>query len=160
MRGQISLVHLYPCLTASTVNIPLYCNYLSLSLISHSTSVPAFYASYLPVRRQFSNFLPSFFPSSEAPKVIEPLRRNSNAQKVAKKRSSSSHVDYEKRCGNSDTNSNDIVNELPKFDLGRLGLSKEIKLVVYVLLGIYGTVETVIWTLWIMRWWNNRTEVD
>lgn len=48
--------------------------------------------------------------------------------------------------------------EYPAFSLDSLGLSKNMKIVVLVLISIFGTIETWFYCQAIWRWWKNRQE--
>ncbi|KAG9258290.1 uncharacterized protein F5Z01DRAFT_633276 [Emericellopsis atlantica] len=48
--------------------------------------------------------------------------------------------------------------QYPKFSLDGLGLSKNMKILVYVLIGIWGTFETYFYGRAIHRWWTAKPE--
>ncbi|KAL7918063.1 hypothetical protein ACQKWADRAFT_305168 [Trichoderma austrokoningii] len=48
--------------------------------------------------------------------------------------------------------------ELPKFSFEGLGMSKNIRIFVIVVLSIFGTIETWVWCKGIYRWWNGPSE--
>lgn len=50
--------------------------------------------------------------------------------------------------------------DLPAFSLDTLGLSKNMKIFLFVLLSIFGTIETWIWCKAIWRWWKGETKVS
>jgi hypothetical protein len=49
-------------------------------------------------------------------------------------------------------------NELPKFSFEGLGMSKNSRIFVIVVLSIFGTIETWVWCKGIYRWWNGPSE--
>ncbi|KAL2205847.1 hypothetical protein CC79DRAFT_1334189 [Sarocladium strictum] len=51
------------------------------------------------------------------------------------------------------TNNNNAQHELPAFSLEGLGVSKNMKIALYTVLGIYGTIETWFWCKWAYHWW-------
>ncbi|KAL3455911.1 hypothetical protein BJX64DRAFT_271518 [Aspergillus heterothallicus] len=46
--------------------------------------------------------------------------------------------------------------EFPKISLEGLGISRNVRIVLYVLLSIWGTFETYFYYQAVMRWWNGR----
>lgn len=50
--------------------------------------------------------------------------------------------------------------EYPAFSLDSLGLSKNMKMVVLVLISIFGTIETWFYCQAIWRWWKGRQESE
>lgn len=50
-------------------------------------------------------------------------------------------------------NNNNAQHELPAFSLDGLGVSKNMKIALYTVLGIYGTIETWFWCKWAYHWW-------
>lgn len=50
--------------------------------------------------------------------------------------------------------------EYPAFSLDSLGLSKNMKIVVLVLISIFGTIETWFYCQAIWRWWKGRQESE
>ncbi|KAM7211316.1 hypothetical protein V8F06_013294 [Rhypophila decipiens] len=46
--------------------------------------------------------------------------------------------------------------ELPSFNLSSLGLSKNIKILIYTLIAILATIETWVWCQAIRHWWQRR----
>lgn len=51
-------------------------------------------------------------------------------------------------------------NELPKFSFEGLGMSKNTRIFVIVVLSIFGTIETWVWCKGIYRWWNGPSEEE
>lgn len=51
-------------------------------------------------------------------------------------------------------------NELPKFSFEGLGMSKNSRIFVIVVLSIFGTIETWVWCKGIYRWWNGPSEEE
>ncbi|CAJ2508009.1 Uu.00g091950.m01.CDS01 [Anthostomella pinea] len=49
---------------------------------------------------------------------------------------------------------------LPSFSFDGLGMSRNVKIVVIVVLSIFGTMETVFWAKAIWRWWNKEEEEE
>lgn len=50
--------------------------------------------------------------------------------------------------------------ELPKFSFEGLGMSKNSRVFVIVVLSIFGTIETWVWCKGIYRWWNGPSEEE
>ncbi|KAL7929323.1 hypothetical protein V8C35DRAFT_315721 [Trichoderma chlorosporum] len=50
--------------------------------------------------------------------------------------------------------------ELPSFSFEGLGMSKNAKIFVIVVLSIFGTIETWVWCKGIYRWWNSSSEKE
>ncbi|KAL2869515.1 uncharacterized protein BJX67DRAFT_379066 [Aspergillus lucknowensis] len=50
--------------------------------------------------------------------------------------------------------------ELPRVSLDGLGISKNVRVVLYTLLGIWGTFETYFYYQAIMRWWRARNQPE
>ncbi|KAL5342730.1 hypothetical protein BJX70DRAFT_394569 [Aspergillus crustosus] len=50
--------------------------------------------------------------------------------------------------------------ELPKFSLESLGISRNVRIVLYTLLAIYGSFETYFYYQWIMRWWRGKNGLE
>ncbi|KAL4881770.1 hypothetical protein BJY04DRAFT_188093 [Aspergillus karnatakaensis] len=46
--------------------------------------------------------------------------------------------------------------QLPKISLEGLGISKNVRIVLYTLLGIWGTFETYFYYQAVMRWWRGK----
>ncbi|KAI1498531.1 hypothetical protein F5X99DRAFT_411945 [Biscogniauxia marginata] len=47
-----------------------------------------------------------------------------------------------------------------EFSLKGLGMTRGVKIVVYTVVGVLGTMETVFWTKVLWRWWTNKGEED
>ncbi|KAH7052342.1 hypothetical protein B0J12DRAFT_661305 [Macrophomina phaseolina] len=50
--------------------------------------------------------------------------------------------------------------EPPSFSLRALGLSRNMRIGVLTLVGIYGTIETWFYYQWALQWWRNRGVED
>lgn len=50
--------------------------------------------------------------------------------------------------------------ELPKFSFEGLGMSKNARIFVIVVLSIFGTIETWVWCKGIYRWWTGPSEEE
>ncbi|KAL6812858.1 hypothetical protein GGI42DRAFT_313113 [Trichoderma sp. SZMC 28013] len=50
--------------------------------------------------------------------------------------------------------------ELPSFSFEGLGMSRNVKVFVIVVLSIFGTIETWVWCKGIYRWWNGPSEKE
>lgn len=50
--------------------------------------------------------------------------------------------------------------ELPSFSFEGLGMSRNAKIFVIVVLSIFGTIETWVWCKGIYRWWNGSPEKE
>ncbi|KAJ0421417.1 hypothetical protein BJY00DRAFT_312025 [Aspergillus carlsbadensis] len=50
--------------------------------------------------------------------------------------------------------------EFPKISLEGLGISKNVRIVLYVLLSIWGTFETYFYYQAVMRWWRARKQPE
>ncbi|KAL4936700.1 hypothetical protein BDV06DRAFT_88719 [Aspergillus oleicola] len=50
--------------------------------------------------------------------------------------------------------------EVPRFSFEGLGISKNVKIVLYTLLSIWGTFETYFYYQALMRWWRARNEPE
>ncbi|RYP09032.1 hypothetical protein DL764_001528 [Monosporascus ibericus] len=48
--------------------------------------------------------------------------------------------------------------ELPQISFADLGMSRNVKVVVYVLIGIFGTIESVFWAQAIWRWFKGEKD--
>ncbi|KAL4953931.1 hypothetical protein BDW69DRAFT_147136 [Aspergillus filifer] len=50
--------------------------------------------------------------------------------------------------------------EVPRFSFEGLGISKNVKIVLYTLISIWGTFETYFYYQALMRWWRARNQPD
>ncbi|KAL4863903.1 hypothetical protein BDV12DRAFT_20697 [Aspergillus spectabilis] len=50
--------------------------------------------------------------------------------------------------------------ELPKISLEGLGITKNMQIVLYTLLGIWGTFEMYFYYQALMRWWRSRSAIE
>lgn len=50
--------------------------------------------------------------------------------------------------------------ELPRLTLENLGISKNVRIVLYTLLGLWGTAETYFYYQAVMRWWKSGRKAD
>ncbi|RYO86397.1 hypothetical protein DL766_006973 [Monosporascus sp. MC13-8B] len=48
--------------------------------------------------------------------------------------------------------------EIPRISFADLGMSRNVKVVVYVLIGIFGTIESIVWTQAIWRWFKGEKD--
>ncbi|KAL3447693.1 hypothetical protein BJX65DRAFT_90249 [Aspergillus insuetus] len=65
------------------------------------------------------------------------------------------------RAPNADRKPTEPVNpEFPKITLEGLGISKNVRIVLIVLLSIWGTFETYFYYQAVMRWWRARKQAE
>ncbi len=50
--------------------------------------------------------------------------------------------------------------ELPQITLQNLGISKNVRIVLFTLLGLWGTAETYFYYQAVMRWWKSGKKTD
>lgn len=50
--------------------------------------------------------------------------------------------------------------ELPRVTLENLGISKNMRIVLFTMLGLWGTVETYFYYQAVMRWWKSGKKAD
>jgi hypothetical protein len=81
------------------------------------------------------------------------------AQRTSDKRSAeSASPSQSPETGGRQTPPPNMNPQYPKFSLDGLGLSKNMKMLVYVLIGVWGTVETYVYGRAIHRWWTAKPE--
>ncbi|KAL4791432.1 hypothetical protein BDV19DRAFT_293401 [Aspergillus venezuelensis] len=69
-----------------------------------------------------------------------------------------SHLD--KSSSSSSPKTERVNPEIPRFSFEGLGISKNVKIILYTLLSIWGTFETYFYYQALMRWWRARSQSD
>ncbi|RSL50318.1 hypothetical protein CEP54_011995 [Fusarium duplospermum] len=118
-------------------------------------SVPSFrFTMSLPIaplRNQLlrtNNMRAGFSRLSASPRLLSTTRNMRTTEKQQKPRKQS-QAHQPQNPGNP---------EYPAFSLESLGLSKNMRIVILVLVSIFGTIETWFYCQAIWRWWKGRQE--